>query len=232
MNALVKFIKKHLIKYNIIKTLSDKGERVDISYKKNINENDLDIYQKSHLRRYLFARQHIRQGGITGDFACGTGYGSLILSEHSARVTGIDINKKTIDAIKKRYASSNKVEFLNKNLLSIEYENIFDSIVSFETLEHIAEEQLPLYFNKIAKALKLNGVFIFSTPYMQEKSENALKYGFHLTFYIDETKIDGWLKNAGLKTEEFYYQDYKTHVIVKEKNNPDFVIGIARKRSI
>lgn len=232
MNGIVKFIRKHLLRYNIIKTLSDKGERVDISYKKDINETDLDIYQKSHLRRYLFATQHIRQGGITGDFACGTGYGSLILSEHSERVTGIDINKKTVDAIKKRYANFNKVEFLNKNLLSIEYENVFDSIVSFETLEHIAEEQLPLYFDKIARALKLDGIFIFSTPYMQEKSENAIKYGFHLTFYIDETKLDGWLQSAGLKIREFYYQDYKTHDIVKEKNNPDFVIGIARKKSI
>lgn len=226
---MFRFIKSRLIKYNIIKTIGNKGERVEITYKKNISENNLDIYQKSHLKRYFFAKKNIVEGGITGDFACGTGYGSLILSENSKKVTGIDINQKTIDFIREKYKSYTRVEFIRNDLLQIDYNDNFDSIVSFETLEHIDETALPVFFRKIADALKDKGVFIFSTPYMQEKTEMAVKHGFHLTFYIDETKISNWLNTCGLKIEKFYYQDYKTHNIVEEKTNPDFIIGIAQK---
>ena len=42
---------------------------------------------------------------------------------------------------------------------------------------------------------------------MQEKSEDALKLGFHLTFYIDEQKITEWLSKAGFRVETIKYQN-------------------------
>jgi 2-polyprenyl-3-methyl-5-hydroxy-6-metoxy-1,4-benzoquinol methylase len=166
-------------------SLSDKGERVDINYNKDINWEKLDIYQKSHLKRYEFAKQLMDQNDAVGDFACGTGYGTLILSEKSAKVIGVDINKKVISIIKRRYKKNKNVEFITSNILDLKYENYFDKIVSFETVEHLDEKDTPCIFNIFFKALKNNGKLIFSVPYIQEKSEEAIKMGFHKTFYIE-----------------------------------------------
>lgn len=215
--------------FNRSNPLGGNGERVDINYSNPVSFDALDVYQKSHYRRYEFAKKIIQPGSVCGDFACGTGYGSIMLAEEASRVTGADINEEVIHAIQKRYAEINKVEFICKNLLHLDYKLFFDTIVSFETIEHFTESDilqlLALYFN----ALKANGSLVFSTPYMQEESEEAKKLGFHLTFYIDENKITQWLSKTGFQVEGFYYQSYQTHTVESSLKDKDFVICIARK---
>jgi 2-polyprenyl-3-methyl-5-hydroxy-6-metoxy-1,4-benzoquinol methylase len=212
-----------------IYSLYDKGERVDINYNKYQNQEKLDIYQKSHLKRYEFVKQLLNQNDIIGDFACGTGYGTSMLSERSAKVIGIDINERVIKVIKKRYRKNNKIDFIVSNILNIKYKDYFNKIVSFETVEHLEEKDILLVFKLFFNALKTNGVIIFSVPYMQEASEAAIKMGFHKTFYIDEQKIKDWLEQAGFKKHSFKYQNYETHDIVDTLDKKDFIICIAEK---
>lgn len=209
--------------------LENKGERVELLFSKNIDFENLNMYQKSHYKRYEFAVKHIKPSGISGDFACGTGYGSAMLSELSNLVIGADIDKKVIDTIKKRYAKFKNISFLNLNLLELEFNNYFDSLVSFETIEHLYESDIPKLFQNYSKALKSQGIFIFSTPFLQERSEQALKMGFHLTFDIDETKINKWLSDAGFGTPQYYYQSYETHIVENIRDNKDFIICVAHK---
>lgn len=211
-------------------SLSDKGERVDINCNKNQKFEEFDIYQKSHFKRYEYAKQILDQGDIVGDFACGTGYGTSMLSEKSAKVVGVDINERVIKTIKKRYRENKEVEFIASNILNIEYKNYFDKIISFETLEHLEEKDIPNVFNIYFKALKRNGKLIFSVPYMQEKCENAIQLGFHKTFYIDQKKIKTWLDQACFYPICFKYQNYKTHNIVEKLDEKDFIICIACKQ--
>lgn len=208
--------------------LESKGERIDIKYlEKNIllNQNE-----KCHLARYNFALSEISGLDTVGDFACGTGYGSVIISKEAKNVIGIDIDAKVIKQIKKRYTNIKNVEFLNLNLLHINYNNIFDKIISFETIEHIEEKQILELLKKFNHALKKDGKIIFSTPYMQEKSKQALKMGFHLTFEIDENKIKDWLKETGFSVEYFRYQNYDTCKITESLEDKDFIICIATKK--
>ena len=86
------------------------GERVDIIYSDEIEFETLDIYQKSHYRRYEFAVDYIKDGLICGDFACGTGYGTVMLAVKAQKVIGADINKEVIAAIRKRYT---KIKLIN-----------------------------------------------------------------------------------------------------------------------
>jgi O-methyltransferase len=211
-------------------SLDGEGERVDIIYSGNVIFDELDMYQKSHYRRYEFAKDIIPFGSCCGDFACGTGYGSVMIADKAAKVIGADINSTVIDAIKFRYHRISNVEFICKNLLDLEYEAFFDTIVSFETIEHLAENDIPRLLRIYYKALKPQGKIIFSVPYMQELSEAAMKLGFHLTFYIDEAKIKNWLKTAGFEIESFKYQNYETHTIQDELLKKDFIICIARKQ--
>jgi len=209
--------------------LNDNGERVDIRYDRNVDFDKLDLYQKSHYRRYEFASNLVPPGGTCGDFACGTGYGSVMLSEKCKKVIGADINSVVIKNIKSRYKTINNVEFHVADLLDLEYENSFESIISFETIEHFREHDIKSLLKVYHKALKPDGRLIFSTPYKQERSDAALKLGFHQTFWINEEIIDQWLKESNFKIEFSKYQNYQTHTIQDCLELKDFIICVAKK---
>ncbi len=208
--------------------LGDQGERVDIFYKKNIQFDKLVMNQKNHYRRYEYAKSIISPGKIVGDFACGTGYGSVMLAEKSAQVIGADINEKVINQIKIRYKNVQNVEFVHTNILDLKYQSLFDYIVSFETIEHFKEDDIPKLFRVFSRALKPNGTLILSTPYMQERSVEAVNRGFHQTFYIDEAKIEQWLSANNLVSKFIKYQSRKRHIVEDLIDNKDFIICVGR----
>lgn len=210
--------------------LEGNGERVDIIHKQYVDFDKFDMYQKSHYSRYEFAKKCIAQNSVCGDFACGTGYGSIMLADKAKKVVGVDINLKVINEIRNRYKMVKNVEFIHSDLLDLSYESIFDTIVSFETIEHLAESDILKLLQIYNKALKSKGKIIFSTPYMQERSVNAKKLGFHLTFNINEEKITEWLDRTNFTVESFKYQNYKTHLIQEVLEPKDFIIGMAQKK--
>lgn len=205
--------------------LENDGERMDIDYY-NMNYDNFDVYQKSHYRRYEMARTLVQENFIVGDMACGSGYGSLMLSERCKEVHGVDIDTRTISEINKRYKDESKVTFYNKNLLDIDFENKFDLIVSFETVEHFEEHEITKLLSNFHKALKPNGSLVFSTPYNQEQIPASMKW--HKTFYITENKVDELIKNY-FKVEETWYQDYNSHTLNQEGLTKDFIICKAKK---
>jgi len=206
--------------------LENNGERMDINFF-NMDYDSFDIYQKSHYKRYEFSKSLVSSEDFIGDFACGSGYGTIMLSTVCKNVLGIDIDSITINEIKKRYIEIENVNFECKNILDIDYTNKFDKIISFETIEHFSEEEITQVLEKFNKSLKENGKLIFSTPYDQEKSENSMK--FHKTFYIVEEKIKKFLEPF-FNIEEFFYQNYLTHDIGKTIEPKHFIICIANKK--
>lgn len=205
------------------------GERVDFIYDASFDYTRLDMYQKNHYRRYEFAANIISDGEICGDFACGSGYGSVMLSKKATRVVGADLNKKVISKIKRRYKGNTRVEFINNNLLDLQYNDLFSTVVSFETIEHFYESEIYNLLQIFHKSLKAGGIMILSVPYMQEDSEAARNLGFHKTFGIDEERVKLWLNKTGFEKPSFFYQNYVDHVINEIKTNADFLICIAKK---
>jgi 2-polyprenyl-3-methyl-5-hydroxy-6-metoxy-1,4-benzoquinol methylase len=217
--------------FNKANPLGGNGERVDIQLNKGADFERMDMYQKSHWKRYEYAREIVNAGEICGDFACGTGYGSILISDKAKSVIGADLNSVVIAEITERYKENRNTRFLNENLLNLSFEDHFDTIVSFETMEHFAEHDIVTLLKIFNKALKQNGRLIFSTPYLQEKSEEAIKMGFHLTFYIDMAKIGNWLNDTGFRVESIKYQNYDTHFLRDDLEKKDFIICVARKIS-
>jgi len=213
------------------KYFEENGERIFID-SNQIDFNKFDMYQKNHFRRYEFAENIISSDDIVGDFACGTGYGTILLANKAKKVIGIDINAKIVREIKKKYNTTKNAEFLQSNLLDIKYSNIFDKIISFETVEHLDPENIPALFKSFSSALKPKGMLIFSVPYKQDDSEIALKMGHHKTFHIDEDKISIWLGLSSFELETIYYQNYKSHEIVPSLSEKDFIICICRNTKI
>src|SRR5665213_882562 len=79
-----------------------KNEKTDFSKADVINEGERileseggSLFQE-HAQRYYFALKHIHPNMEVLDCACGTGYGTKILSGKAKKVTGVDISPAAI----------------------------------------------------------------------------------------------------------------------------------------
>jgi len=133
-----------------------------------------------HYHRYAFAKNFV-ENKIVLDAACGEGYGGALLSDYAKHVSAIDIDKTSIEHAKNRYKKEN-LEYIQTSVLTLPFENnSFDVIVSFETLEHLAEHnEMISEFNRV---LKKNGILIISTPDKKHYSDEA---GFTNEFHVKE----------------------------------------------
>ncbi|MFZ4499969.1 MAG: class I SAM-dependent methyltransferase [Minisyncoccia bacterium] len=209
---------------NVFFTLENGGERVDMVFTSPLLLSD---NEKCHLKRYQFASSHIESGETVGDFACGTGYGSVILAQKAKSVVGADIDKRVIANITQKYHTIKNLSFKEADLLKLNFKEEFDCIVSFETIEHFVEDDINTVLTIFNTSLKKGGRLILSTPYMQKKDKNSLR--FHKTFCIDEQKITTLLFQHGFTNPVFFYQSYSWPAISKANVTKEFIICIAQK---
>jgi GT2 family glycosyltransferase/SAM-dependent methyltransferase len=130
-----------------------------------------------HMHRYLSVAALVKGLDVL-DIACGEGYGSWILAASARHVTGIDIDKPTINHAVQRYARDN-IRFLVGSATSIPMQDAsVDCVVSFETLEHIAEHDE--FIGEIKRVLRPGGVLYMSTPDARVYGEGEAPNPFHL----------------------------------------------------
>jgi SAM-dependent methyltransferase len=115
-----------------------------------------------HFHRYALAAQwctNLR----TLDAACGEGYGAALLANTASSVEAVDISEQTIGHARQRYGHIDQLNFQVADCTSLPFaDHEFDRVVSFETLEHLAEQdQLLAEFRRV---LKPEGVLILSSP--------------------------------------------------------------------
>ncbi|MEJ2384282.1 MAG: class I SAM-dependent methyltransferase [Xanthomonadales bacterium] len=114
-----------------------------------------------HVHRYVFARAFV-DGLRVLDAACGEGYGSALLAERAASVTGVDISEDAIAHARARYAAANLAfEVADGTALPFD-DDAFDCVVSFETLEHLHDQKGLL--GEFRRVLKPGGFLLISTP--------------------------------------------------------------------
>jgi len=128
---------------------------------------------EEHWARYKHAIQFVKDKKVL-DVACGAGYGSDLLSKTAESVIGGDISPETIAYCKSHYPNS---RFFVFDICDIPYpENLYDVIVSFETIEHIEDGRL--FLSEIVRILKKDGKLIISCP-LGGNCGNP----YHLTYY-------------------------------------------------
>lgn len=117
-----------------------------------------------HWHRYIFTKNFIENKEVI-DIACGEGYGSYYMSQFAKHVTGVDIDNDTIAYARATYPKAN-LQFIQSDASSIELpDNHFaDVVVSFETIEHLNEQQQHQALTQIKRLLKPDGILIISTP--------------------------------------------------------------------
>lgn len=121
--------------------------------------------QADHVLRYRFADAVLGEGCNILDFACGVGYGSFILSRKAgSKVTSVDASPAAI-AYARRHWSAPNIEYVCGSPGSWRPSaGQFEAIVSFETVEHMADGRTFLHY--LWRALAPGGVLLCSAPHL------------------------------------------------------------------
>ena len=133
-----------------------------------------------HVHRYVLAAEWVRNKTVL-DAACGEGYGSHYLAGRARRVSGVDISAEAVDHARQRYRADN-LEFFQADCRKLPFAGAqFDCIVSFETLEHLEEqEQLLAEFRRVLAA---DGFLLISSP---DKAVYSRQLGNENPFHVRE----------------------------------------------
>ena len=135
-----------------------------------------------HWHRYAFAAS-FAAGARVLDAACGEGYGAALLARHAASVHGVDISGDAIAHARKRYGGlpGLSLQVGDATALDALPAASYDLIVSFETLEHVAEQDRMLA--GFARLLAPGGVLLVSSPDKRTYSDLA---GFRNEHHVRE----------------------------------------------
>ena len=173
---------------NIFKIIDHGGERLDL-----VTVGDREFMQ--HLVRYKFASRYAK-GNIL-DMACGTGYGTYYLSNqiNIKKATGLDISEFSIKRAKHLYSQFADYSIGDATRTHFN-DNMFNSIVSMETVEHI--ENLDDYFSEVVRLLHPNGNLICSVPNKKFYQDAGIQNHIHFNeMYYDEfIRLETYFKNV------------------------------------
>lgn len=183
-----------------------------------------------HIVRYESALEFVNDKTIL-DIACGSGYGSNILSKTARKVYGVDIDQATIKYAQENFNASN-IEFKVGSAVSIPLENSsVDRVITFETVEHI--EDYEKFILEIKRVLKDDGLAIISTPNDLEFSEGN---HFHLHEFEHKEFLD--LLNKNFKFVDIYFQGawicnglFKENQLTKNWTEKIKVLNLAPKEA-
>ena len=134
-----------------------------------------------HWHRYHFATRWAK-GKRVLDIACGEGYGSALLARDAASVTGVDVSQQAIDHAKATYAKLANAQFVRGSCTAIPVpDRSIDVAISFETLEHIHEQEE--FLAELERVLAPGGVLLVSCP---NKAEYTDKRRTENEFHVKE----------------------------------------------
>ena len=142
----------------------------------------------AHIARYQLAAKTAPDEGIIVDAACGLGYGSAILAwQHpKATVIGIDNSAAAIRYAREHFAGNlPNLEFHEADACDFGFlgQRQIDFLVSFETIEHIAEPNV--FLVEVLRRMSPNACFIGSVPnlWVDDQGNNPSPFHLHVFDY-------------------------------------------------
>lgn len=178
---------------------------------------DLSGIQLGHLERYFFAATQVK--GTVLDAACGCGYGSKIMQDSGAFVTGIDLEQGAIDYARLNYPGP---EYILAD--ATKYRAAYNWVVSLETIEHLPEPGLALSRFRDSQGL------VVSTPNQEHYPFEAHKFAGdrfpHLRHYSPD-EFDDLLSENGWRVIARYCQPTKRSK-VEEGTEGKFLVYVCR----
>ena len=162
--------------------------------------SDNPIHQRL-FKAYILARDYVY--GDVLEVGCGEGRGIGLLMQRAKSFTAVDKIKDLIDGLKTRFPAG---RFLSMNIPPLQEleDNSYDSIVSFQVIEHIQDDVL--FLQEIHRVLKPGGLALLTTP---NRSMSLSRNPWHIREYLP-----GELK----KIAEDIFQDVQMKGITGNEN--------------
>jgi GT2 family glycosyltransferase/ubiquinone/menaquinone biosynthesis C-methylase UbiE len=133
-----------------------------------------------HQHRYAILKDIVKNKDVL-DVACGEGYGSSFIAETARSVVGVDISDDVIRHASMTYRKSN-LEFVKSNAIELDFTDAsFDIVVSFETIEHLIEQEQMLA--ELKRVMRDDGILVISSPNRPIYSEES---GEHNAYHLKE----------------------------------------------
>ena len=176
--------------------------------------------RRDHVERYELAKRYA--SGRVLDAACGCGYGSKILLESAQLVVGVDSSAQAIHWAEEHFQGPC---FIQGRIEEEPWNGRFETVVSFETIEHIKEPKEAL---KAFRRACL-GTLIASVP-------NEILYPFNAKNFANDDsphfrhyrpqEFEDLLKECGFKVTERFCQKDK-HGEIHAGTDGIFLIVVA-----
>ncbi len=183
-----------------------------------------EAYYANHISRYMFAQRILDQGKATNilDAACGVGYGTHFLATHTAaaKITGVDRSAEALAVAGTQFNHAN-IAFITDDCHTLQAASAygpFDTIVSFETLEHLPKPED--FLNSCYRELKNGGTIIVSTPNKTVSSPEQLNWEFHEKEYT-AGEFYQLMTAAGFTNIQLYGQQFSMKGKIKNEIRSD-----------
>lgn len=138
------------------------------------------------------------------DAACGAGYGTAMLARTAAQATGVDVDPEAVDHAASTYPACRFV-CCSIGEMTLD-DGSFDAVVSFETLEHVAEDVQRSFLAEVKRVLTPEGFLVISTP---DKYRATDLVGVVNEFHEHELYEADFLElmRSHFRNVEIYYQN-------------------------
>ena len=176
-------------------------EKMDEFFENRIDSYDDHMLSESHIRNgYIKMAELIPENPKKLlDLGCGTGLELIEIFKKFPEiiVTGIDMTQKMLDKLQTKFSHKN-IKLIKANYLEYDLgKNIYDIIISYETLHHLEHEEKIKLYEKIFDALVINGYYIECDYMVNTQEEENYHFSENKKLRIEQ----------GIKEGEFYHYD-------------------------
>lgn len=133
------------------------------------------INKKVHKKLKEIVANEITKDDDVLECACGTGMLTKVVAPRSKSIIATDFSSKMLKRAKKKCKKFNNVEFMNANIMKLEFDNNSFDVVIAANVIHLLDDPIKA-INELDRVCKENGKIIIPT-YMN-KDDNGNTSGF------------------------------------------------------
>lgn len=169
-------------------------------------------------RSYLYLKIARKLLGGKRFLDVGAGNGEFLkqLSRLGFKGESIDLSDEAVEFAKYNLRSEKDVIVKKGNIFTFKTTEKYDVVFSFETLEHIEDDELAM--QKIFALLKPNGTFVMSVPAHMEEWSKIDEMKGHQRRY-EHKELEDKLKNSGFVIKNFYSYGFPILWLIRGLSN-------------
>jgi len=137
------------------------GVTLPAEYAHFVQDNLLRLFIR--LARYKFVARLVKKTDRLLEVGSGSGVGAMFLSQHCARVTGIEVKTSEVEEARSINRRPN-VDFHVTNLFSMKASQDYDVVIALDVIEHFAVEDGRELVAAMTRQLKPTGMLVIGTP--------------------------------------------------------------------